>query len=266
MIRVLIGVVLLAMLTIGGCQSGSDDAKPGQAAKRTELRIGTDATYPPFETIDLATGEPEGFDIELVTEVCRRNRWRAVFIVTPFDGIIPGLLAGKYDLVVSAMTITAKRAAVIAFSDPYYLAGQTIAVPPDENGISSIDDLVGKRVGVQLGTTGELMAKQTDGLQVFSYDNIGTAFIDMDNGNLDAVLNDFPTTKAYISRQGTAKTVGGILSTEHYGMAAVPGDTLLLRQVNSALQSIREDGYYDSLHVKWFDALPASAQEDSVSE
>jgi len=112
--------------------------------------------------------------------------------VTPFDGMIPGLNSGKYDVVISAMTITPARAAVVGFSQPYYLAGQTIAVPAADTAIQSASDLTGRRVGVQLGTTGELMAKGMEGWQVFSYDNIGTAFIDMANGNLDAVLNDFP--------------------------------------------------------------------------
>ncbi|MFH1685909.1 MAG: basic amino acid ABC transporter substrate-binding protein [bacterium] len=266
MIRASLGLLLSLVLVLGGCQSQSEDIEPGRSAERTELRIGTDATYPPFETVDPATGRPHGFDIELVTEICRRNGWRPEFIVTPFDAIIPGLMADKYDLVVSAMTITPKRAAVVAFSEPYYLAGQSIAVPLDQEAIGSIDDLVGKRVGVQLGTTGELMAKQVDGLQVFSYDNIGAAFIDMDNGNLDAVLNDLPTTMAYITRHATAKTVGGILSTEHYGMAVRPDDTLLLGQVNTALRTIRTDGSYDSLHVKWFGVLPVPASVDSTPQ
>ena len=205
-------VLLLACI---GCSGGEDIA----IADRTVLRIGTDATYPPFETVDPETGQPTGFDIDLVTAVCELNGWKPEFIVTPFDGIIPGLRSKKYDVVISAMTITPERAAVVNFSDPYYLAGQTIAVPLDDSLIQTVEDLVGKKVGVQLGTTGELMAKRSDGLQVFSFDNIGAAFIDMSNGNLDAVLNDFPTTQAYIKKHKTAKTVGKILSTEYYGMA-----------------------------------------------
>ncbi len=227
-------------------------------AERTELRIGTDATYPPFETVDPETGEPTGFDIELITKVCEHNGWKPEFIVTPFDGIIPGLTSRKYDVVISAMTITERRAAVIDFSDPYYLAGQTIAVPLDDSSIAGITDLVGKRVGVQLGTTGEIMAKGIDGLQVYSFDNIGAAFIDMDNGNLDAVLNDFPTTQSYITRHHTARTVGELLSTEHYGIAVRRGNDALRGQINKALAEIRASGEYDSLHVKWFGTAPVA--------
>lgn len=243
-------VLLLACL---GCSGGEDTA----IAERTVLRIGTDATYPPFEMVDTETGQPTGFDIDLVTAVCELKGWKPEFIVTPFDGIIPGLRSKKYDVVISAMTITPERAAVVNFSDPYYLAGQTIAVPLDDSLIQTVEDLVGKKVGVQLGTTGELMAKRSDGLQVFSFDNIGAAFIDMDNGNLDAVLNDFPTTQAYIIRHGTAKTVGKILSTEYYGMAVRKGDDQLLGEINGALGKLKEGDRYEQIHMKWFDVPSA---------
>ncbi|UCE24569.1 MAG: basic amino acid ABC transporter substrate-binding protein [Candidatus Zixiibacteriota bacterium] len=242
-----------ALLAVLGC-AGSDDSAP---SKRIVLKIGTDATYPPFETIAPDTGEPDGFDIDLIKAICEINGWRPEFIVTPFDGIIPGLRNKKYDLVISAMTITPERAAVVDFSEPYYLAGQTIAVPVDDSLITDVEHLVGKRVGVQLGTTGELMAKRMDGLHVFSFDNIGAAFIDMANGNLDAVLNDFPTSQAYIKKHGTAKTVGKILSTEFYGMAVRKGDQKLLEGINGALEQLKSSGRYDQLHLKWFDAPPA---------
>jgi len=242
----------MCFLLLSACSGDRQET----GAKRTVLRIGTDATYPPFETVDTETGQPTGFDIDLVTALCRMNGWKPQFIVTPFDGIIPGLRSKKYDVVISAMTITPERAAVVDFTDPYYLAGQTIAVPLEDTVILGIDDLVGKRVGVQLGTTGELMAKKMDGLHVFSFDNIGAAFIDMANGNLDAVLNDFPTSRAYITKHGTAKTVGEILSTEYYGMAVRKGDRELLDSLNRALAEFKETDY-DGLHVKWFGAPPA---------
>src|SRR5512138_3874541 len=202
--RLIIAISLL--LCLAGCGNKNAGTLEGNV-----LRVGTDATYPPFETVNTETGKPEGFDIDLITMIAEINGWKPEFIVTPFDGIIPGLQGNKYDVAISSITITPERAATVDFSKPYYTAGQIVAVPVDNTSIQSIDDLKGKRVGVQLGTTGEMMAQKTEGIQVFSYDNIGAAFIDMANGNLDAVLNDYPTTQAYIRSHATAKTVGEIL-------------------------------------------------------
>ncbi len=81
------------------------------------LRVGTDATYPPFETVDTETGEPVGFDIDLITEIAKLNGWKTEFIITPFDGMIPGLQGEKYDVAISSITITPERSAVVDFSD-----------------------------------------------------------------------------------------------------------------------------------------------------
>ncbi len=245
-----LGILFALFAACGGSENSVQ--KSGRV-----LKVGTDATYPPFETVNTETGQPEGFDIDLITEVARRNGWTTKFIITPFDGMIPGLQGEKYDVAISSITITPERAAVVNFSKPYYTAGQVVAVLLDNNSITGIADLPGKRVGVQLGTTGELMAQRTEGLQVFSYDNIGAAFIDMANGNLDAVLNDYPTTQAYIRSHGSAKTVGDILSREQYGIAIRKGNDSLLAQINTALDAIRSDSTYINMHLKWFDTPPA---------
>lgn len=219
------------------------------------LLIGTDATYPPFEMVNTKTGQPEGFDIDIMKAICRINNWTPEFIVTPFDGIISGLKGNKYDCVISAMTITEQRQAIVDFSESYYLAGQVIAVSPGDTVIASVEDLRGKKVGVQLGTTGERMAKSLSGLLVFSFDNIGAAFIDMENGQIDAILNDWPTTNEYIRLKGTAKTVGDILSKEYYGIAVKKGDAELIGKIDSAISILKESGEYDKISEKWFNSV-----------
>ena len=254
-------VCLAVVLLFIGCTK-----EENTETKREVLRIGTDATYPPFETVDTETGEPAGFDIDLIKEICKENNWKPEIIVTPFDGIIPGLKNKKYDVVISAMTITPERSVAVSFSDPYYFAGQILAVNNDNEDINSIDDVKGKRVGVQLGTTGEIMAKKMEGLQVFSFDNIGAAFIDMENGNLDAVLNDLPTTQTYIKQHGSAKMVGEILSSEYYGIAVRQSDTALLSDINTALTKIKSDNRYNELHMKWFNISPKGAAVELDSD
>jgi polar amino acid transport system substrate-binding protein len=247
-------MLVAAVGCLYGCSGGGGAGTPAGGV----LRVGTDATYPPFETVNTETGKPEGFDIDLITAIAGLNGWTPEFIITPFDGMIPGLQGEKYDVAISSITITPERAAVVDFSTPYYTAGQIVAVPLNNANITGIDGLAGKRVGVQLGTTGEMMAQKTEGLQVFSYDNIGAAFIDMANGNLDAVLNDYPTTQAYIRSHGSAKTVGEILSKEQYGIALRKGSNELRDKINRALDSLKANGTYRDIHMKWFDTPPVA--------
>jgi len=259
--KIIIFLILLFLAL--GC-GGNKEAEHSKQA--TILRIGTDATYPPFESINPATGRPAGFDIDLMTEICKFNGWKPQFIAVAFDSIIPGLTSGKYDVVISAMTITPQREVVVDFSDPYYIAGQSIAVPLEDTTIKGVVDLMGKKVGVQLGTTGEMMAKKMEGLHVFSYDNIGAAFNDMTNGNLHVVLNDYPTTKSFIKKMGTAKIVGEILSTEHYGIAVRKGDLELLDKINKGLEEIKQSGRFREIHIKWFESpWPEETLSDSTS-
>jgi polar amino acid transport system substrate-binding protein len=96
------------------------------------------------------------------------------------------------------------------------------------------------------------MAKSFQGVSVFSFDNIGAAFIDMENGHIDAVLNDWPTTREYLRLKGNAKIVGDILSQEYYGIAVRQGDTDLLEKINYAIGILKESGRLDSIYQKWF--------------
>lgn len=216
------------------------------------LRVGTDATYPPFETNNPESGQLEGFDIELMTEICKEIGVKPEFIVTPFDGIIPGLLEHKYDVIISAMTITPARARTVTFSDPYYWASQSIAVRSNEKRITGKDDLRGCRIGAQLGTTGEMVAKRIPDAEVISFDNIGAAFIDLANGNLDAVINDRPTTERIIAIKGGAKIVGEPLTSERYGIAVRTDDTKLLMKINSNLSIMEVSSRLQTIKDKWF--------------
>ncbi len=246
-----VAFIAISFTTFVGCES---DKELDLWKKNGVLRIGTDATYPPFEMVDTRTGRPEGFDIDIMDAICRLNKWKPEYVVTPFDGIISGLKSKKYDCIISAMTITPQREVIVAFSQPYYLAGQVVAVPIDNETIKSVDDLAGHKVGVQLGTTGERLAKTLSGVEVFSFDNIGAAFIDMENGHIDAVLNDLPTSKEYIRLQGKAKIVGEVLSKEHYGIAVRKQDRALLDKIDSSLTVIKKSGDYDKISQKWFQA------------
>lgn len=242
-------LILLSFLSF--CSTKEEDSLD-RIQRTKKLIVGTDATYPPFESKDAKTGKLIGFDIDLMSAVCEELGVECEFIVVPFDGIVSGLKNHKYDVVISAFTITPEREKIVDFSQPYYQAGQSIAVRIDEQKIKSIGDLVGKKVGVQLGTTGEILAKKIEGAEIISYDNIGAAFIDMDNHRLDAVINDKPTSERVIAVKGKAKIVGETLTSENYGMAVRKGEKRLLDAINKSLEKLQASGKLQKINEKWF--------------
>src|SRR5690606_29843532 len=115
----------------------------GVAGAQGVLRVGSDVTYPPFEYVDEQTGEFVGFDMDLIREVGRRLGMRVEIINTAWEGIIPGLLSGHYDVIRSAMSITDDRAAAVDFTDPYFATGQVIMVRADDHLILQLTDFAG---------------------------------------------------------------------------------------------------------------------------
>ena len=246
-ILIILSIILFSL----NCSGQKPDAFK-RILQQKKLLVGTDATYPPFESKDADTGKLVGFDIDLMEAICDKLGIKCEYIVVPFDGIVSGLNNNKYDAIISSFTITPQRETVVNFSKPYYQASQSIAVKLNQEKINSLIDLKDKRVGVQLGTTGELLAKRIEGAEIISFDNIGAAFIDLENGKLDAIVNDKPTSQRIIALRGNAKLVGPDLSSENYGIAVRKGEKRLLDAINNALISLELSGKLEDLNKKWF--------------
>jgi len=190
-------------------------------------------------------------NIQRAKEICKEISKKPEFIIVPFDGIIAGLKQKKYDAIISAMTITDERSKEVGFSKPYFLAGQSIVVREDNNSIKSLNDLINKKIGVQLGTTGEIEAKKILNVVVVSYDNISAAFIDLKNGRIDAIINDIPTNRLIVNQKGKMKIVGEPLTKECYGIAVRQEDKKLLELINCTLDKIQKNGIQRKLYRKW---------------
>lgn len=224
-----------------------------------ELRIGTDATYPPFESAE--GGNFTGFDIDLGKAIARELGVRARFINASFDGIFPALQNGTFDAVMSSVTITPDRSASMLFSDPYYDSGQLIAVNENTQGISSPDDLKGKRVGVQINTTAQYELEKKEGVLVEKYNTIDLAMLDLRNRRIDAVVGDAPVLKYMIFQSfRELKTVGHRFTDEKFGIAIAQGNEDLRDAINVALKKIKETGEYNQIHEKWFGEAAEAAQ------
>ena len=216
------------------------------------VSIATDATFPPFEMVDEATKELIGFDIELMEAVAAQAGIQYEFINLPFDPMLAGLSECQYDMAIAAITITDERKAQFLFSEPYIDAGQIITVKSGNNEIMGKADLSGKIIGAQLGTTGEIEAQAIEGVEYKPYDTYDLAFLDLMNGQIDAVIADYPTALGFIEKNPTKlMTVGEVLTNEFYGIALCKDRQDLLDKINPALKAVIDSGFVAELAAKY---------------
>ena len=239
---------------------------PTEAPKPTpalgKLKIGINAEYPPFEFVDEA-GNIVGFDPDLLAAIAEAAGFEYEFINTRWDGIFVALASGEFDAVMSAATITDERKQMVDFSDPYFNAGQMIAVRADETGITGPDDLAGKKVGVQLGTTGDIWLTEKTKAEVVRYDENTLAFQALAAGDVDAAVADGPTVIAIIQAnpEMKLKVLPGVYTEEQYGIAVRKDRPEVLAAINKGLAAVKASGKYDEIYNKWFGvpAAPAAA-------
>lgn len=219
------------------------------------LRVGTDATFPPFEFTD-AQGNQLGFDVDLVRALAARAGIKNVeFVQMPFGNIVPALQANQIDVGASAIYISAERAKAVDFSDIYYPGGLAIFANEKDNSIASLRDLAGKRVAVQVGTKSvEWLKQHQPATQLITVQTNEQMFSSARLGQADAVVTGAPAGKYFIAQQGGLKQVGDRLTDENYGYAFQKLDPDLRDAFNTALKQMRDDGSYQQITEKWFGA------------
>ncbi|MBP7227935.1 MAG: basic amino acid ABC transporter substrate-binding protein [Longilinea sp.] len=215
-----------------------------------KLVVATDATFPPFEIVDEQTKQLTGFDIELMRAVAAKAGFEVEFVNLPFDPMLAGVIDCQYDAAIAAITITDERKAQMSFSSPYINAGQIVVVAADSK-ITGRGDLTNKTVGAQLGTTGEIEARKIDGVTYKPYDTYDLAFLDLANGQIDAVIADYPTALGYIGQNPQIKTVGEVFTDESYGIAFCKNKTEYIGIINQALEELKKDGTIAKLEQTW---------------
>jgi len=218
------------------------------------ITFGSDATFPPMEFVD-AGKNVVGFDVDMINAVAKAAGFKAVVKNTAWDGIFAGLTAGDYDAVLSSVTITDERKGTMDFSTPYVNAGQVIIVPKTTKSVSTLQQLSGKSVGVQIGTTGDIEVAKIPSITKKTYDEIGLAVEDLTIGRLDAVVVDSPIAANYVLQNDKYKAklmiVGKPLTEELYGVAVTKGNSKVLDLVNKGLAAIIKDGTLEKLKKKW---------------
>jgi len=261
-----LAVILVAIaLAASGCQRRQTQApapSPAPAAAVPDLggrtlRVATDATYPPFEMLD-ANKNIIGYDIDLITEVCKLANCKPDIKSTAWDGIFPALAKGDYDVVISGVTITEERDKTMDFTDPYIAVGQVVLVRADETRITGAADLSDKSVAVQTGTTNDELASslQKEGKikDVKRFPTFDLAVQSLINADADAVLIDSVAATGYMgTNPGKLKVVGDKLTSESLGIVVKEGDATLRDAFNAALKQLQATGFMDQLYKKWFE-------------
>jgi glutamine transport system substrate-binding protein len=211
----------------------------------------------PFEFYE--DGEYVGFDIDLINAVADEAGFEIELETTNFDGIIPGLQTGSFDIAIAGISIREDRKESVDFSDPYYESGLSIGVHIDNEDINDIDDLEGKTIATRLGSTSsDYIEENIDGAEANQYEQLDQAYMAVENGSVDAILYDAPNVAYYIQTQGqdSLKMVGDLYQAENYGIAISKGQEELVEAINDALATLRENGTYDEIYEKWFGEAP----------
>ncbi len=226
----------------------------GSAAAGDKIRIGTEGAYPPFNQID-ASGNVIGFDIDIAKALCEKMKADCTIVTQDWDGIIPGLLAKKYDAIVASMSITEERKKAVSFTEPYYSNSLRYVAKKG----SDIDPtkLKGKSIGAQRATiSGSYLEDNLkDVVSIKLYDTQENAYLDLGSGRIDAVLADMLVNFDWLkSDQGQEFEFKGdaVDVNDKIGIALRKQDTELTRRFNEALLAIRGDGTYDKINAKYF--------------
>ncbi len=231
-----------------------------RAEERT-LTIGTEGAYPPFNFID-ADGKIGGFDVEIGLALCAEMKAKCDVVAQDWDGIIPGLLAEKYDMIIASMFITEERKQKVAFTDPYYKAAMT-HVAKKGAGLTDFTDagMKGKTIGVQAGTTQATFAEKTyPSAEIKSYPTQDEVNLDMASGRLDLQVGDMIPMLDWVnkSEDGAGFELVGepvidpAFVGEGVGIAVRQSDTQLREDINTALKAILANGAYKAINDKYF--------------
>jgi len=232
---------------------------PAQAGD-PPLRMGVEGAYPPFNFVDSA-GKVEGFDVDIGEALCARLARQCEWVVVPWDGLIPALQAGKFDVLMSSMTITAERSRQVLFTKPYYFSYGMMIANKGSGLTFTTEGLKGHTVGVQAATTHEawLRDKFGDAIELHAYPSSDDMFLDFQNGRLDAVFAEAPAMVPWMEANGGVKAyeqIGGnitdpALGTE-IGIAVRKDDTELVTRLNAALDGIVADKTFAMIAKKYF--------------
>lgn len=239
----LVAALMMASLALVGC---------GETTKKT-LTMGTNAQFPPYEFVD-DNNNIVGIDAEIAQAVAEKLDMELVIKDMEFDSLIPAVQAGSIDIALAGMTVTDERLESVNFSDSYAKGVQVVIVKED-SAIASIDDMEGKIIGVQSGTTGDIYCTDDYGQDnVKQFSNGALAVAALMNGQVDCVVIDNEPAKNYVKTNAGLKILDTSYADEDYAAAIAKTNTELLEKVNGALKELKDSGKLDEIVKKYIPA------------
>ena len=273
-------VTMAALLTLAGCSNGQDDASDDATQVTAEaettgevLRIGTEGAYAPFNYTN-ADGTLGGFDVDIANALCADMKMTCEITAQDWDGIIPGLKAGKYDAIVAAMSVTPEREQQVSFTEPYFSNTLVFLAKKDSSfDPSNSSDINANSIAAQRSTiSSQWFEKAYPDADIKLYDTLSNAFLDLGSNRVDAMVSDkLPALEWLGSTSGSQYGLKGeeIDINDNFAIAVRPGDELQAK-INQALANIRANGTYDDINDKYFAVPETSAttatETDTVAE
>lgn len=246
-VKLICAFLLLACFIMTGCTNKSDEPKK-------TIKVGTNAEFPPFEYIN-EQGEVDGFDMAIMKAIGEEKGYEINIVNMEFKSLAASLKTGALDAVAAGMTVTEERKQTVDFSDSYYIAVQSIVLKKDSE-IQSIEDLNGKKIAVQEGTTGDFLVTPEDDNEIITDKNTqvkrfkkgADAIVELKNGGVDAVVIDSSPARSFVAaNEKDLKYVDIETSEESYAIAVGKGNKELLDDINEGLAAIKEKGIFDEL-------------------
>ena len=248
--------VLAASMLFTGCSKKEESKVPDK------LIVGTNAEFPPFEYMN-DKKQPDGFDIAMIKEIGKRMDKKVEIQNMEFKSLIGAMESNSINTIIAGMTKTKERQKSVDFSDSYYTSNQAIILKKDSK-IKKLSQLEGKKVGVQEGTTGDIIASgekfgeknkvivKTD---VKRYKKGVDAVMDLKNGAIDAVVIDEKPAQEFVKNNAKKlKLVVDSAGAEYYCIAITKGNTAYKEEINKQIKAIKKDGTYDKLKAKYIDS------------
>ena len=248
-------IILSAALVVAlaACGSSKDSDSNKSSGKAETLTMGTNASFPPYEYVD-DNGKIVGIDAEIAQAIADKLGMKLEIKDMEFESLVPAVKAKSIDLALAGMTVTEERKQSVNFSDSYSTGVQVVIVKENSE-IKTVDDLKGKKIGVQTGTTSDAYCSDDFGEEnVKQFSNGSLAVAALANGQVDCVVIDNEPAKNYVAANSGLKILDTEYVTEDYAIAISKDNDELLKKVNNVLKELKDDGTVDKIIGKYIKA------------